>query len=81
MSDRKKYVFDPDKDIFINGYECGLRPKEVLAIVKIRGLNYCLVKWKETEDASYVTYKYARDKFPVTVIKFYEQLSLQFLQE
>lgn len=82
MSDRKKYVFDPDKDLFINGYKCGLRPKEILAIVKIRGSEYCLMKWRETEDASYVKYKFARDKFPSIVIKYFERLAaLQFPRE
>ncbi|XP_050062954.1 chromobox protein homolog 5-like [Aphis gossypii] len=78
MSDRKKY--DPDKDIFINGYECGLIPWRILAVVEIRGVRYCLVKWKDTEDPSYVTHKFARDKFPLILVIFYERLAIQFLQ-
>lgn len=81
MSDYKKYDFDPDTDIFINGYECGLRPKEILAIVKMRGIKYCLVKWKDTEDPSYVTHKFASDKFPLVVVRFYEKVVLGHLQE
>jgi len=81
MNDHKTQVFNPDKDIFINGYKCGLRPKEIIAIVKLKGTRYCLVKWKDTEDASYVKYKFARDKFPMAVIKFYEQLAIQLVIE
>ncbi|KAF0769063.1 chromobox protein 3-like [Aphis craccivora] len=81
MGNRKKYIFDPHKDPFINGYKCGLRPRAILAVVKIRGSRYCIMKWKGTEDASFVKYTFARDKFPVIVIKFYEQLAIQLQRE
>lgn len=81
MDNPKKYVFNPHKDLFINGYKCGLRPKEILAIVKFHEMNYCLMTWNDTDDTSYVKYSFARNKFPSIVIKFFEKLTQQISNE
>jgi len=55
-----------------NGFQAGLKPKEIIQLKRYGGKNYFLVKWGKTEDPTYVEAEVAKKKCPLLVCLFFQ---------
>jgi len=56
-----------------NGFDAGLKPKEIINMKRYGAKNYFLVKWGKTEDPTYVKAEVANKRCPLLVCVFYEK--------
>lgn len=62
----------PDRINFVNRFRYKREAEKVLNIEMIGDTYYCLIKWKNLEELSYVKNKYVKKHCPSLLIKFYE---------
>ncbi|XP_026819056.1 uncharacterized protein LOC113557695 [Rhopalosiphum maidis] len=71
-----KLVVSNNKGIFVmNGFRYGLQPDKIISLKQLNNSKrFFLMKWKETEDITYVRASTAKKHCPLLVIEFYQRL-------
>jgi len=69
-----KIVMPVTKPYYVfNGFHAGLLPKKIINMKQYGGKNYFLVKWRLSEEPTYLEAEIAIEKCPLLVCLFFEE--------